>query len=70
MIICQCCFSQEVKQIWNNICVISLKACTAKTKTLKFNSEITYFFQLSVFSNLRATSNPYKIELFRLEFLV
>ena len=37
-------FSQEVKQIWNNFCVISLNVCTIITKTSKFNNAITYFF--------------------------
>ena len=36
----------------------------------KFYSDITYYFWLSTSSNLRATSNPYIIELISLEFLV
>ena len=40
----------DFEQIWYNFCVISLK-----TKTSKFPSEITYFFQLSLFSNLKPT---------------
>ena len=45
----------EMKQIWNNICVISLKTDTKETKIYIY-SEINYFFQLSFFSNLNATS--------------
>ena len=49
-------FSHGIKQIWNNSCVISLKTYTKKALTLKFNSEITYFFQFSFFSNQTAKS--------------
>ena len=45
----------EMKQIWNDICVISLKTDTKETKIYIY-SEINYFFQLSFFSNLNATS--------------
>ena len=59
---------ERVKHIWNNFCVVSLKACPKKTKTSKIYSEITYFFQLLFFSNLKVRYNSYVIELFRLEF--
>ena len=49
-------FFQEIKQIWNNISVVYLKTYTKKAKTSKFYIEITYFFQLSFFSNLDVTS--------------
>ena len=49
-------FFQEIKQNWNNISVVYLKTYTKKTKTSKFYIEITYFFQLSFFSNLNVKS--------------
>ena len=49
------CFSRESNK-FGIICVISFKACTKKAKTLKFYIEITYFFQLSFFSNQKARS--------------
>ena len=56
MVECQQLFFWGVKQIWNISCVISFKDYTEETNTSKFQSEIIYFFQLSIFSSLRAMS--------------
>ena len=53
-----------------SICVISLKACTEKTKNSRFNIENAYFFQFSVFCNPRVRHNPCIIELFCMGFLM
>ena len=45
MIECQQYFFQGVKQIWSTY-VISLIVSTENLKTLKLNSEISYFFFL------------------------
>ena len=70
MIECQSLFFYGVKQIWNNFCIISFKAYTGRTKTSNLHSEITYFFQLSVFLASELRHNLYIIELFRLVFIV
>ena len=49
-------FVTDTKIIYGYNFVAPLKACTKKTKTSKFYSEISYFLQLSFFSNLRAKS--------------
>ena len=46
---CQQYFFQEVKQIRSNICVISLKACTEKTKTSNFTVKSLTFFAFTFF---------------------
>ena len=49
-------FSRDSNKFGTIFCVISLNTYTNKTKTSRFYIEITYFFQLSFFSNLKAVS--------------